>query len=128
MKNKKIKNKKVVFGVLIVLLSVVVLAIYLNRYFTDLGTFLFSFSLSFLGVLLGLYFSGEKSFNAWKKFAIIYLPIAFLLILITPRTGGFISPDSEMVSLWLAGIFFVVSVAIILVKREKHSPLDLHDC
>lgn len=128
MENKKQKNKKVVFGALIILLSVVVLVVYVNRYFTDLGTFLFSFSLSFIGVLLGLYFSGERSFNAWKKFAIIYLPVAFLLVLIIPKTGGFVSPDSELASLWLAGIFFVVSVGIIWWKREKHSPLDLHEC
>ena len=103
--------------------------VYLNRYFTDVGIFLFAFSTAFCGIFVGLYFTGQKAFDAWKRFALTYLTGALVLIALSPATNmQFIGVDREMITLWLAAIFFIISLVIIIKKREKHSPLDLHDC
>ncbi|MDH4330722.1 MAG: hypothetical protein OEV93_04185 [Candidatus Moranbacteria bacterium] len=123
MKNKR----KVILGLILVLVGVVVWT-QINRYFNTLGTFLFSFSLAFIGVLVGLYFTGEKSFNAWKKFASIYFLITVVLIWISPTINtSLVGFDKELTTMWLAGIFFVVSLGIIFGKRDHHSPLDLDE-
>ncbi|MFC1608810.1 hypothetical protein ACFL2R_03050 [Patescibacteria group bacterium] len=89
--------------------------------------FYFAFAIGI--VSLGLYFTGQKSFNIWKKFSMIYLPVALILVLMSPSVNmQFIGVDRELVTLWLAGIFFVISLIIIFTKREKHSPLDLDEC
>ncbi|MDH4330108.1 MAG: hypothetical protein OEV93_00975 [Candidatus Moranbacteria bacterium] len=86
-------------------------------------------SISLVVVSIFLFFTNKKSFDIWKKFSIIYLPIAIILILITPVTsGGLININKELTTMWLAGIFFVVSLGIIFGKRDHHSPLDLDEC
>ncbi|MDH4330112.1 MAG: hypothetical protein OEV93_00995 [Candidatus Moranbacteria bacterium] len=89
----------------------------------------FYFALAIIFSLTGAYFTGEKAFNAWKKFARIYLPIAIVLVLISPTTNmNFVGFDKELTTMWLAGIFFVVSLGIIFGKKDHHSPLDLDEC
>lgn len=122
------KSKKVLLS-LIILMGIIATVTYINRYFTSLGTFIFSFSVSFCGVLIGIYFSKKKAFNAWKKFAMFYLPISIVLIMLSPTTNmNFIGFDKELTTLWLAGIFFIISIIIILAKREKHGVLEEEEC
>ncbi|MDH4330109.1 MAG: hypothetical protein OEV93_00980 [Candidatus Moranbacteria bacterium] len=122
------KNKKILLSAAIIL-SIIAGTIYKNRYFNDLGTFLFLFSLALIIIFIVLYFvKNEGVFKIWRNFAGVYLSIAIILAVITPDTPGFLRPDSEIISLWLAGIFFVVSLGIILGKRDHHSPLDLDEC
>ncbi|MDH4330107.1 MAG: hypothetical protein OEV93_00970 [Candidatus Moranbacteria bacterium] len=92
--------------------------------FDNLVQFIFYFALAIIFSLTGAYFTGEKAFNAWKKFAMIYLSIAIILVLISPTTNmNFVGFDKELTTMWLAGIFFVVSLGIILGKREKQSSI-----
>ena len=122
------KNKKISL-ILAIAFGIIVGLIYTNKFFSDLGTFMFSFSSVLTVIFVVLYFvKGERVFGVWRNFAVIYILVAFILALIAPSAPGFIRPDSEMITLWLAAIFFIISLVIIIKKREKHSPLDLHDC
>ena len=55
------------------------------------------------------------AFNAWKKFAIWFVPLATLLFIFYPEPGGmdFISPSPEEVFQWVSGLYVIVSVLII---------------
>jgi len=74
----------------------------------------------FAYILIHLYQTQRIVFNSWLRFSKYYLPIAALLIVFSPTTavgiGGF---DKELVTWWLAGIFFVVSLGIVLFRRGK---------
>lgn len=104
-----------------------------SRYFEDLydmtylfydleGIFIsiFFFSTIFAFLSSILFFLHEQIFSSWWKFTRAYLPIAAVLILISPGTsGGLMSIDAEIVTWWLAGIFFVASLGIIIYKSLK---------
>lgn len=62
----------------------------------------------------------EQVFKAWSKFSIIFLPIAIVLIEISPSTSGSIDPiEKEPVTLLSAAIFLIVSILIISIKSFK---------
>jgi len=78
-------------------------------------------------VLLILFLSSERIFSTWKKFAKIYLPIAILLIAVTPAQCD--APlgacfDKELTTLWLSGIYLVVSLSIMLFQYLKHKTVQ----
>ncbi len=81
----------------------------------------FSFSLFVISLIL--FFLREEVFHSWKKFAIIYLPIAALILFVTAgESGGGIGLariDSEIISWWLSGLFIFISLIIIAVKSWK---------
>lgn len=66
-----------------------------------------------------LLFLRKETYDTWKKFAIVYLPLAFILIFTTPVSSGFLQMDRELMSLWTAGIFLVISLGIIAYKAWK---------
>ncbi|HBR78869.1 MAG TPA: hypothetical protein DEA46_00375 [Candidatus Moranbacteria bacterium] len=83
----------------------------------DVGMPLFLFSIVLFLIFFIFLFVKEDVFNIWKKFAKIFLPIAILLIIITPTTyGGFVGIDKELATWWLAGLFLISSIAIIIWK------------
>ncbi|MFA6184476.1 MAG: hypothetical protein WC682_05280 [Parcubacteria group bacterium] len=64
-----------------------------------------------------LFFLRHDFYNVWKKFAKIFLPIAIILILITPtQYGGFVGIDKEMATWGLASLFLISSLGIIIWK------------
>jgi hypothetical protein len=81
---------------------------------------LFGVCILFLSLLLR--FLNEKIFRTWSRFALIYLPIAALLLYLTPVQCDAplgLCTDRELVTWWLAGLFVIVSLIIIIVKLVR---------
>src|SRR3989344_6834920 len=78
---------------------------------------LFSMIVFFLSIVF--LFVHEQKFNSWLRFAKYYLPIAAVLIFLSPtidsRILGF---DKEFMTWLLAGLFFITSLCIIIFKRK----------
>ncbi|MFA5830243.1 MAG: hypothetical protein WC878_00260 [Candidatus Paceibacterota bacterium] len=81
-----------------------------------------------LGTLLTfLRTKSKESFQLWQNFAVVWIPLSLLLIAISPAQSdcffgsGFICNgfDREGMIWFTAGIFFIVSLAIIAVKSWK---------
>jgi uncharacterized membrane protein required for colicin V production len=65
-------------------------------------------------------FIHEQIFTSWLRFAKYYIPISLVLIFLSPITAvGIGAFDQELVTWWLAGIFFVASIGIIFFKRRS---------
>ncbi|OGF94003.1 hypothetical protein A2Y47_01355 [Candidatus Giovannonibacteria bacterium RIFCSPLOWO2_12_43_8] len=83
-----------------------------------LSAAIFVFSL----ILLTL---GEEILRSWLRFVKYFIPIAFLIIIFSPRGdggmgpgfGGF--PDKETMTYWLTTIFSLVSIILIAVKSWR---------
>ncbi len=72
-----------------------------------------------ISVLIVKIITQPSIFNAWKKFAAIYIPIAALLIMMFPKSCGFMCFDREMAAVWLSAIYVIVSLIIIIKKSIK---------
>jgi hypothetical protein len=91
--------------------------VYFKQFFTTTGTAIFFLSLSLALPLSVLYFLQEKILHTWLRFAVWYLPIATVLVLMRPTTsGGLVSLDKEMVTMLTAGTFVALSLVIIGLK------------
>lgn len=78
------------------------------------------FSIPIIIVSFVLLFFQEQVFRAWSKFTIIFLPIAVILIVITPSTTGSIDPiEREPLTLFLSVIFLIISIFIIAIKSFR---------
>lgn len=83
------------------------------------------YSVSLIVISLFLFFITDKIFLKWLRFAAIWVILSIILIALTPEypSGGIMSgPDREMVSIWLGGLFVVVSLGKIVwdvVKERK---------
>jgi hypothetical protein len=77
----------------------------------------------FLGItFLVLRFLPKRVFNLWLKFAVWYVPLAALWIIITPASGGGwagLAPDKEGVIWLLGGIYLAVSFCLIAYKTLR---------
>lgn len=76
----------------------------------------------FLGIVFFiLIFVSKELFNTWKKFAFIYIPIGFILILLAPiQTSGLgisLTPDRVTVTKLVGYGLLVMSVLVILFKK-----------
>lgn len=85
---------------------------------------LFPSSISLSLIFLILLFTKEAVFNSWKKFGVWYIPLAALLIFITPSSSGgsfgfSMGIDREGVTMFTSAIFLIVSILIIIVKSWK---------
>jgi|APHig6443717497_1056834.scaffolds.fasta_scaffold253420_1 hypothetical protein len=86
----------------------------------DVGMPLFLFSIALFFIFFIFLFIKEEIFNYWKKFAKIFLPVAIILIVITPtQYGGFVGIDKEMVTWILSVLFFIISIGIIIYQSIK---------
>ena len=73
------------------------------------------FFLSFI-----LLFVHEQKFYFWLRFAKYYLPIAAVLILLSPTVdSSILGFDKEFMTWVLSGIFFIASLGIIIFKRRS---------
>ena len=72
-----------------------------------------------------LYFLKEGVYKAWRKFAVIYLPIAIFLIAISPTHssnflgGPSVGYDREGTTIALSIIFLLISLILIIYKSIK---------
>ena len=83
---------------------------------------LFIISISFAAILVLLFFIPEKFFRAWQRFAIVYLPLSILLIILAPSLSRdpLLNIDKEYVT-WATSIsFFIISLGIILFQAIKY--------
>jgi len=62
-----------------------------------------------------------KAWNAWKKFAVWYIPIAAVLLILYPEPNSWdVLPDPQELSKWISGLYIVVSLFIVtLISRKK---------
>ena len=84
----------------------------------------FHIFLAFFIISLFLFFITDKIFLKWLRFAAVWVILSITLIAITPEypSGGIMSgPDRELVSIWLGGLFVVLSLGKIIwdVVRGK---------
>lgn len=86
------------------------------------------FVLSFI-----LLFLREEIFQSWWKFTKIFIPISLLLILVNSFSshGSFLAGslgfDAELTTWWTAGLFFIISLIIIVyrtisIRRKEKLP------
>ncbi len=80
--------------------------------------------LSILLSLLPLFFLKESVYLAWRKFAMVALPIVALLIFLSPAKapGAFITLgfDREVAAMTFSALFLIISWLIILMKALKN--------
>ena len=83
------------------------------------NVFLLSFSL--LITLIPLYFLKEAVYKTWRKFVVVYLPIAIVLIAFTKPTGGaaMFAFDREMATITFSALFLIVSFFIITIRSFR---------
>lgn len=114
-------NHKKISAYLTLLFALIFLSVYTTKTFTSLGTATILFSFSLVIIFISLVFVKEQVFRIWLKTAIIFVPIAIFIFLISPVTGGdlFFPIDKKVVSLFLASVFLVVSLFIIAIKSFK---------
>jgi hypothetical protein len=65
-----------------------------------------------------LYFLKETVFAAWKKFAFVYIPLVALAVYMAPEYSSdpFFAVTKEVVSLYSAGLFLLISLLIVFIK------------
>ena len=73
--------------------------------------------------LIPLYFTKEAVYKTWRMFAIVYLPIAIILIAFTKPTGGaaMFAFDREMATITFSVLFLIVSFELIVSKYRRSS-------
>lgn len=85
---------------------------------------IFHIFLTTLIISLVLFLVSDRIFLKWFRFAIVWIILSIILIAVTPEyPGGWmpLGPGRELVSLWLGGLFVVLSLGKIIwdVAREK---------
>jgi hypothetical protein len=77
---------------------------------------------STLFVLIMLLFTKEAVYNAWKKFALGYIPVALYLIYSSSVLCGklFCFFTRELVTWYLSVLLVIISLLIITIKSWKH--------
>ncbi|MCK9352193.1 MAG: hypothetical protein M0P76_05400 [Candidatus Pacebacteria bacterium] len=116
-------DKKKILIAVTSILFIIATAIYLGRFFSPLGTLIFSYSSVFGFLFIILYFLRDEIFYPWVHFVKWYIPIAGFAMLLSLRShaGWGIGNifDTEIVTMWSAGLFFFLSVILMLVKSLK---------
>lgn len=67
-----------------------------------------------------LFFLSKNIFTKWLKFAVVWIILSLFFILITPvYPGGFMDPNREQVSIWMSGLFLIISLILIIIWHIK---------
>ena len=90
----------------------------------NIFSILFFFSSTTFFSLIPLYFLKEGVYLSWKKFALWYIPIVAIILLISPQSGGGgFNPgygfDQESLTFFFSGLFAVISLILITYKSIK---------
>ncbi len=87
------------------------------------GQPLFFFSLSVLPLSAILYFLREEVFCSWSRFTKWYLSLAAIAIFLSLGSHGGWGVgnifSTELVTMWSAGLFFLISLFLIVIKSLK---------
>ena len=101
-------------------------------FFDYVGQFLFLFSIILIIVNFPLTFLKKEIFTSWWKFARIYVPISAILTILSGsgRGGGYIglTSDYESTAWFTAGLFFILSLIIIIYKTISIRRKEKVDC
>lgn len=64
-----------------------------------------------------------SAFQAWKKFAIWFVPLATLLFIFypSPGSGDYFSPYPKQIFQWVSCLYVIVSAIIIIAKSRPHN-------
>jgi tellurite resistance protein TehA-like permease len=104
-----------------------------EEYFTcqeklgNIGQPLGLFSIILIFLLIILHFTKPKVFKTWLKFAVPYLLLVSLPIILAPaNNSGVYGVDSEILTWFFSGLFLFISVIIIgiksyILKRRERS-------
>jgi hypothetical protein len=87
----------------------------------DKGNALF-YGMQGLAVIFALLLLVPTAFQAWKKFAIWYIPFMFIYFAMYKNEGFFSIPEKDIYA-FFTGVYVLISVVIIaisaLIKRQK---------
>jgi hypothetical protein len=92
----------------------------------EIGGIIEIFSIALFIVFLPLSFFSDKVFNAWFKFARVYLPVSLFLVFISSPydTGALGTPSGGAWLMFFSLVIFVItSIAIVLYNYGKGSLL-----
>lgn len=97
----------------------VCIGIFIDRY-NIIASILVALFVPVLLISLILYFLSEQIFTSWFRFAKYYLPIAAILIILSPTVdSSILGFDKEFMTWLFSGIFFLTSLGIIIFKRRS---------
>lgn len=116
-------NYKLKLSMMAILSLVISVAIYATSHFTTIGTIIFSFGSALFLVFLILRYTKESIFHTWKRFAIPYLVLSVVALLFQDMNRDYLF-DTEMISMFLAVIFLVISIVLIVYKTHKLKKAD----
>jgi hypothetical protein len=88
----------------------------------NIGKPLFFLSIAILLVSIPLFFVRDEVFLKWLKLSSVWWFFSIILIALTPSSyHSFLNlnPDRESVSLWLSGLFVIVSLAKLIWDTRK---------
>ena len=117
---------------IVVILAILAISLAREHRFDTVGTIVFLFSLVLIVILAVLLSLQEKVSVAWFKFALVYIPVAVVLIAVMPENSGlmgFYASDKEDYAWLLSILFLIVSLILIirahrrLKRQEKAGPL-----
>lgn len=80
------------------------------------------FSLSVFFVSFFLFFINDAIFKKWLRLAAIWCLLSIVLISLTPEyQGGWmpLSPDRELVSIWMSSLLVIISIPFIAYEKWK---------
>jgi hypothetical protein len=75
-----------------------------------------------LAIVFALLLAVPKAWDAWKKFAIWFVPLAAILLIVYPEPSSWdVLPDPQQFAKWISGLYVAISLLVIGVAtlREK---------
>lgn len=93
-------------------------------YAESMGQPIFSGSMALTLIFIILIFLPKPYFTAWGKFAIWFVPLAVLWIIMTPTRGGSglgfgLNFDRELAIMWSSGLYITISLLILGIKAVR---------
>lgn len=80
-------------------------------------------SVSIIIIAIILLFISDKIFLKWLHFAVVWIVLSIIAIVVTPEyagTGVLSGPNREMVSIWMGSLFVIISlIKIIWDSKQK---------
>ena len=133
------KKKILVFGVIIVCMSLMVINetvchtefqwhCFFGQYTrTILEPLTFGLMSLFITSIF-TFFISDKSFKKWLIFTAVWMISTVILVLLAPVSGGGplgLGPDKELVSIWMSSLFVFISILMFIImsvrERQKKS-------
>ena len=93
----------------------------LDKSIETIGQPLFVFSLFLVPVVLILLFISDDAFKSWLRLAVVWLPLSFICVALTPDSGNQVISylsiiNYENTALVMGGLFTIISLILIAWK------------